>query len=280
MNNNIDSNNNNKEISKTTNIKNNIIRKFYVNTFFSSNFQQTEQFVSNVISTSKYTLYNFIPLALLYQYANFFNIFVLLNTIIICIKQLSTVSPISAIVPFIIVTLINLIKEALEDYKKHKNDYEANNSKAILFKSPNFFDSKWSEINVGNIIKINKDDIIPSDILVIKTSNENGYCYMQTTNLDGEANLKPIESIKKTNELIKDDLHMMDKLFNFENENCKIEVDNPNNLIYEINGTLFINKDEKIIFYIKNTLLRGSRLKNVDFIYGTKNHKPKLFFLF
>ena len=138
MNNNIDSNNNNKEISKITNIKNNIIRKFYVNTFFSSNLQQTEQFVSNVISTSKYTLYNFIPLALLYQYANFFNIFVLLNTIIICIKQLSTVSPISAIVPFIIVTLINLIKEALEDYKKHKNDYEANNSKAILFKSPNF----------------------------------------------------------------------------------------------------------------------------------------------
>ena len=103
---------------------------------------------------------------------------------------------------------------------------------------------------------------------------------MQTTNLDGEANLKPIESIKKTNELIKDDLHMMDKLFNFENENCKIEVNNPNNLIYEINGTLLINKDEKIIFNIKNTLLRGSRLKNVDFIYGTKNHKPKLFFLF
>ena len=245
-----------------------ISRKFYVNTFFFSNFSQSEQFVSNVISTSKYTLLTFLPLALLYQYANFFNIFVLINTIISCIKQLSTVSPISAIVPFILVTLINLIKEGLEDYKKHKNDYEANNKKAILFKSPNFIDSKWSEIKVGNVLKINKEDIIPSDILVIKSSNKNGFCYMQTTNIDGETNLKPIEAIKQTNEIINDELHKMDKLFDFRNENCKIEVDNPNNFIYEINGTLFLNKDEKIIFDIKNVLLRGSRLKNVEYVYG------------
>ena len=264
----IDQSKPNFEENLTKNQKIKPIRKFYINTFFFSNFSQTEQFVSNVVSTSKYTLLNFLPLALLYQYANFFNIFVLINTIISCIKQLSTVSPISAIVPFILVTIINLIKEGLEDYKKHKNDYEANNTKTTLFKSPNFIDSKWSEIKVGNILKINKEDIIPSDILVIKSSNENGFCYMQTTNIDGETNLKPIEAIKKTNEIINEDLHNMDKLFDFQNENCKIEVDNPNSFIYEINGILFLNKDEKNIFDIKNVLLRGSRLKNVDYVYG------------
>ena len=36
---------------------------------------------------------------------------------------------------------------------------------------------------------------------IIKSSNENGFCYMQTTNIDGETNLKPIEAIKKTNEI-------------------------------------------------------------------------------
>ena len=91
---------------------------------------------------------------------------------------------------------------------------------------------------------------------------------MQTTNLDGETNYKPILSLKVTHNLIKDNLHLMDKIFSPKNDNSKIEVSQPNNHIYEINGTLFLNKNEKHLFNIKNTLLRGSRLKNVDYIYG------------
>ena len=130
-------------------------------------------------------------------------------------------------------------------------------------------DSKWSNIEVGNIIKINRNEIVPCDILVIKSSNENGYCYMQTTNLDGESNYKPIQSLKVTQNLIhEDNLHLMDEIFSPKNDNSKIEVSQPNNQIYEINGTLFLNKNDKHLFNIKNTLLRGSRLKNVENIYG------------
>jgi len=60
----------------------------------------------------------------------------------------------------------------------------------------------------------------------------------------------------------------MDEIFSPKNDNSKIEVSQPNNQIYEINGTLFLNKNDKHLFNIKNTLLRGSRLKNVEYIYG------------
>ena len=82
---------------------------------------------------------------------------------------------------------------------------------------------------------------------------------MQTTNLDGETNYKPVLSLKVTQNLINDNLHIMDNIFSPKNDNSKIEVSQPNNQIYEINGTLFLNKNEKHLFTIKNTLLRGSR---------------------
>ena len=39
-------------------------------------------------------------------------------------------------------------------------------------------------MEVEKIIKISKDEIIHADIFVIKTSHENVFCYLQTSNLD------------------------------------------------------------------------------------------------
>jgi magnesium-transporting ATPase (P-type) len=52
-------------------------------------------------------------------------------------------------------------------------------------KTKAFEDSKWKDLVVGNIIKVKKNETLPADILVIKSSHENGFCYFQTTNLDG-----------------------------------------------------------------------------------------------
>jgi len=66
-------------------------------------------------------------------------------------------------------------------------DIEYNNSKANLynFTSKLFEESKWRDLCVGSIIKVNKNDILPADVLVIKSSNGNGFCYLSTCNLDG-----------------------------------------------------------------------------------------------
>jgi len=66
-------------------------------------------------------------------------------------------------------------------------DLEYNNSKANLFNSitKTFEDDKWKNLTVGSVIKVLKNDILPADLIVLKSSNDSGFCYLSTSNLDG-----------------------------------------------------------------------------------------------
>lgn len=48
----------------------------------------------------------------------------------------------------------------------------------------------WEDVLVGDIIRINKDENIPADILILSTNASDGECFVETKNLDGETNLK------------------------------------------------------------------------------------------
>lgn len=52
---------------------------------------------------------------------------------------------------------------------------------------------------VGDFVKLRSDESIPSDILLINTSDENSICHIETANLDGETNLKQREVVKGLN---------------------------------------------------------------------------------
>ena len=243
-------------------------RKLYIDLQHGTVVEQPQKYCDNSIRTSQYTLYSFLPLALINQYKTPFNWFFLVQAIIDCIPSISSVSPITTIAPVLIVLIISLIREAVEDYRKYSNDKLANETTVSIYKMPSFLKQKCALIKVGNIIKVRKEEMIPADLLIIKTSLSNGFCYMQTSNLDGETTLKPRESIHITQQKLRlQKPATFSKLLNPNNDNCYIEVDNPSKDIYEIEGTIFF-KGEKTYFNSKNVLLRGSRLKNVDYIYG------------
>ena len=239
---------------------------------------QRKAYNDNSIRTCQYTLLTFLPLSLLNQFKTAFNWFFLIYVIVAVNPYLSDLDPIPEISPFVIVIVINLVKEAVEDYRKYSNDKKANNSKVLIFKDKKFHKEICKNIRVGNIIKIYKEQLIPADVLIIKSSLKNGLCYMQTSNLDGENELKPRESLQITHEKIHNKINEINNIFDYKAEHFFIEVSNPNKDIYDIKGTIFYDNN-KNYFSIKNVLLRGARLKNVDYVYGIviyNGHDTKL----
>lgn len=77
--------------------------------------EQSKHFCGNIIKTAKYNIFTFLPLAVIYQFRNYFNIFFLFTAIILSIKQISIMDPGTAIGPFIFVIMVSVIQEGLED---------------------------------------------------------------------------------------------------------------------------------------------------------------------
>lgn len=182
------------------------------------------------------------------------------------IPHISPKSPAASIGPLVFVIFIGLLREGYEDYKRHKYDNESNNTKTLMFnqKTMQFEDMEWKNLKVGSIVKIQKNELIPADLLVIKSSELSGYCYVQTANLDGETALKSKEAAICFSRKISNE--------DYSSLNTSIvgylEIDQPNENIYKAEGRVEFDSGEKRHLDINNIILRSCVLKNVEFVIG------------
>lgn len=51
-------------------------------------------------------------------------------------------------------------------------------------------DVKWSQVAVGDVCVVKEDETFPADLILLKSSIENGLAYIETASLDGERSLK------------------------------------------------------------------------------------------
>ena len=49
-----------------------------------------------------------------------------------------------------------------------------------------FKEKKWADIKSGELIKIQKEEEFPCDIVLLKSDKESGIVFVDTMNLDGE----------------------------------------------------------------------------------------------
>jgi len=204
---------------------------------------------------------------------SFLSIFFLISTILSSIKVLSTTSPASALSPLLTVIAIGLVLDAIEELKRYRNDVKTNNTKVKVYKNKKLRDMEWSNVKIGNLVKVKKDENFPADMLIIYSSNKEKNFYMQTSNIDGETNLKERDALDYTQKLFSKKCFKKthENLNNFfKMPNCILEVEQPNKNIYEINGSIIFNGNwnDKKYFNIKNTAIRGAKLKNTEFVYG------------
>ncbi|KAK1232321.1 aminophospholipid translocase [Marasmius sp. AFHP31] len=234
------------------------------------------EFVNNFVSTSKYNLATFLPKFLLEQFSKYANLFFLFTA---CIQQIPDVSPTNkytTIAPLAVVLLASAFKEVQEDMKRHQSDSELNARKAkALTPSDTFTDKKWKDIHVGDVIRLDNDDFIPADMILLSSSEPEGLCYVETANLDGETNLKIKQASPHTASLTSP--RPVNAL------RGTLRSEHPNNSLYTYEGTLDLltnmGTPKQVPLGPDQLLLRGAQLRNTPWVYGLvvfTGHETKL----
>lgn len=233
-------------------------------------------FCSNSISTSKYNIVSFVPKFLTEQFSKYANLFFLFTA---CIQQIPDVSPTNrwtTIAPLAVVLLASAFKEVQEDLKRHQSDAELNARQAkILTNQSIFTEKKWKDIQVGDVVRLENDDFIPADMILISSSEPEGLCYIETSNLDGETNLKIKQASSHTSPLTSPSF--------VTSLHGSLHSEQPNNSLYTYEGTMDIITSEgfpkQIPIGPDQMLLRGAQLRNTPWVYGLTvftGHETKL----
>lgn len=112
---------------------------------------------------------------------------------------------------------------------------------------------------MGDVVKVTKNEYFPSDLLLLSSSYEDGLCYVETMNLDGETNLKAKRSLEAT--------LCLDEDAEFCKFKATIRCEDPNPSLYTFVGNLDLDK-ESYPLSPTQVLLRDSKLRNTEYVYG------------
>ncbi|KAK8992562.1 hypothetical protein V6N11_048639 [Hibiscus sabdariffa] len=239
----------------------------------------------NNISTTKYNVLTFLPRALFEQFRRVANFYFLLAAVF-SLFSLAPFSRASLIAPLVFVVGISMLKEAVEDWHRFLQvtyglktavlvpyvynltdlletllqDLDVNNRTVKTHLGNGVFvDKSWKELLVGDVVKVNKDEYFPSDLLLLSSSYEDGVCYVETMNLDGETNLKVKRCLEASLCLNEDE--------GFSQFKATVRCEDPNPNLYTFVGNLEFRK-ESYPLSPSQLLLRDSKLRNTDYIYG------------
>ncbi|KAG2706784.1 hypothetical protein I3760_05G118400 [Carya illinoinensis] len=217
------------------------------------------KYVGNYVRTTKYTVATFLPKSLFEQFRRVAN-FYFLVTGILAFTPLAPYTAVSAILPLFVVIGATMVKEGIEDWRRKKQDIEVNNRKVKVYQRDGVFDyTEWKNLRVGDIVKVEKDEFFPADLILLSSSYDDAICYVETMNLDGETNLKLKQALEVTSFLHEDS--------NFFDFKALVKCEDPNANLYSFIGSMEF-EEQQYPLSPQQLLLRDSKLRNTEYIYG------------
>ncbi|PAA69169.1 hypothetical protein BOX15_Mlig005692g1 [Macrostomum lignano] len=219
------------------------------------------QFANNYVRTTKYSLLTFLPLNLWEQFHRFANVYFVFIVVLNFMPEVSAFAKELAPIPVLFVLSVTAIKDGFENYRRYKSDKKINHQSCRVYRQSKncFVDEEWQNLWPGDIVRLHANEVIPADILLLHSSDTAGICYIETSNIDGETNLKQREVMRGL------DLRQ----FNPETFTHTVEVEMPNTDIYRFDGSVRLNgKDNIVAIHKENLILRGCTIKNTDVLEG------------
>ena len=266
-----------------------------------------KEHIGNKIRSNIYTVWDFVPRQLWFQFSKLANAYFLLVSILQMIPGLSPVGSYTTIAPLLLFIALSMGKEGWDDMRRYKLDQVENNNETLVLRcqrsssdrspvsgSPKpigklkglisakekfatassdeenatipdqdqkIWDAiKWQDVKVGDIIKLQRNDDIPADIVLLQATGVNGIAYIETMALDGETNLKtkqaPVPIAKRCSTV--DDMITC---------RAEIVVEDPNLDLYNFDGRVTVD-GETLPLTTNEIVFRGSTLRNTDSAMG------------
>ncbi|KAG5679223.1 hypothetical protein PVAND_008805 [Polypedilum vanderplanki] len=224
------------------------------------NQQQPQKYCNNHISTAKYSVLSFIPSFLFEQFRRYSNCFFLFIALLQQIPDVSPTGRYTTLVPLIFILSVSALKEIIEDFKRHRADDEINHREIEKLQNGQWVNVKWRNLAVGDIVKVLNNQFFPADLILLSSSEPQGISFIETSNLDGETNLKIRQGLADTSKIVEaKDLAQLQGT---------IESEPPNRHLYEYNGNFKeINRQVQPLGP-DQMLLRGAMLRNTVWVFG------------
>ncbi|XP_042236307.1 phospholipid-transporting ATPase IF-like isoform X2 [Homarus americanus] len=229
------------------------------------------RYPGNTITTAKYTLLTFLPKNLFEQFRRLAN-FYFLCLAIIHVTINSPVSPLTSVLPLVLVICVTAVKQGYEDWLRHREDNKVNNSPSRVLLEGEVKEVPRREISVGDIVQVRRDEEFPCDLLLLtchdvieaKSDVTTGSCDVTTANLDGETNLKTFVCPVETREL-----RTHQQLWKL---TATVQCQLPHANLYDFKGKMEVYRGSGLpttaSLNTDNLLPRGARLKNTSTVYG------------
>uniref|UniRef100_A0A8C1L9H5 Phospholipid-transporting ATPase n=1 Tax=Cyprinus carpio TaxID=7962 RepID=A0A8C1L9H5_CYPCA len=187
--------------------------------------------------TAKYNVLTFLPRFLYSQFRRAANSFFLFIALLQQIPDVSPTGRWTTLVPLLFILLVAAVKEVIEDLVR-----------AFIC------------VSVGEVVRAANGDHLPADLIILSSSEPQGMCYIETSNLDGETNLKIRQGLQITAD-IKD----IDSLMRLSG---RMECETPNRHLYEFVGNIRLDGHSTVPLGPDQILLRGAQLRNTQWVHG------------